>query len=283
MESRADAQRWLVTLTIDPSAFGAVRIGSALWDDGRETALWSEPTRAQFNAAAAAMSKAWDRWMRALNARARRAGLDPWGYFRVVELHRNVWPHYHVVLEHPTIATDPDTSSWPLGISDVRAVSIDDAVGEVAPYLVSSESKGKGHKAYQFAAAALPKGFRLYSPSRGFLGPVSPPDGPPIEPPEHALVLRGHFTGYHQLARDWGAESRLLLPTPAALDRPHRPPSACLATGDGAVLLYVELADADALHVRPNTSLPSAALCDEGPAPHRAGTVPTDDPAATSN
>jgi hypothetical protein len=221
------------------------------------------------------MAKAWDRWARALNARAKRAGLDPWGYFRTVELHRSVWPHYHVVLEHGQIADAPDLSTWPLGvIVDAVPVSIDDAVGEVAPYLVCSESKGKGHKAYQFAAAALPKGFRLYSASAGFLAPRGDPDAPPVEAPEHALVLRGHFTSYHDMARSWGATSVLLLPTPAAPERPHRPPSACLTTGDGAVLLFVELAEAHELHASPTPNLPPAALTGKGPAPQRAGTVP---------
>jgi len=269
-------------------------IGTAFWDAAgnqvtdpfmavRATNLWSEPTREQFDAAARAMSKAWDRWIRALNFRSKYAGVDPWLFYRVVELHRNVWPHYHALLEHPTITDAPDVSSWALGISDVRPISIDDAVGELAPYLVCSESKGKGHKAYQFAAAALPKGFRLFTASRTFLGPVNRPDGPPIEPPDHALVARGHFTGHHQTAREWGADAVFLLPTPATPDRPHRPPSSSLATGDGAVLYYLELVDARAMHAHALTALPPAALCDQVPAPQRAGTVPPGDSGITSN
>jgi hypothetical protein len=275
MGSRPEASRWLVTLTIDPKAYGAVRIGTSLWDDGRETALWSEPTRDQFEQAVRDMAKAWDRMTRALNARCKRRGLDPWAYFRVTELHRNRWPHYHAVLEHAQLADAPDLELWPLGISDARPVSIDDAVGELAPYLVATEAKAGGSKAYQFAALALPKGFRLYSASRGFLGPRHRDDDQ-LAAPEHALVLRGHFTGYHHQAREWGADSRLLLPTPAAPDRPHRPPSTALATGDAAVVLFAELAHAHALHVeasqlRVGWALnPETSAIAEGRAPPRA-------------
>lgn len=298
MESRPDSHLWLVTLTIDPSKFGGTPVGHAFWDANgqrvddpslgvRASVLWAEPTRAQFDAAAAAMSKAWQTMMDALNVELKRAGLARWGYFRVVELHRNVWPHYHVVFEHPDLEVAPAITSWPLGIVDARPVTVDDAIGEVAPYLVASESKGKAHKAYQFAAAALPRGFRLYTASRGFLGDRAAPDAQPVEAPEHALVLRGHFTSYHQMARDWSATSVLLLPTPAAPDRPHRPPAACLTTGDGAVLLYAELARATPLHERPSAVLgapgPRRAPVDEDPAPSRAGAVPPGDSGGTPN
>ncbi|MEI2423265.1 hypothetical protein V6O07_23545, partial [Arthrospira platensis SPKY2] len=216
LEGRERAGLHLATMTLDPAAFGAHVVGTAFWDaDGlpvddpslavRATNLWSPPTRAQFDKASAAMSAEWDLTMRALNARAKRAGLAPWRYFRVVELHRNVWPHYHVVIEHPQLADAPDLDLWGLGLVDVRPVSIDDAVGEVAPYLVASETKGKGgHKAYQFAAPSLPRGFRLFTASRGFL---APPIEPTLPPPDHALVARGHFTSWHESARDtWGAE-----------------------------------------------------------------------------
>lgn len=283
MESRADWRRWFITPTINPADYGAVPIGQKFWnasgdevgdpaDAVRASTMWSHPNRAQFDAAVADMSNAWGKLTNALNERARRAGVARWEYFRVTELHRNVWPHYHAVLEHPTITAPPDVELWNLGRVDVEAIDIDDAVGELAPYLVCSESKGKGHKAYQFAAPSLPRGFRLYSPSRGFL--KRPQRDEELHPrPDHAVVVRGHFTGYHEMARAWGATSVLVLPTPAPAERPHRPPSGCLATGDGAVLLYVELAEADALHVRPLLRLTAAALHDEGPAPPRAGPV----------
>lgn len=291
LESRDRAGLHLATLTLDPAAFGAHVVGTAFWDANgrpvtdpalavRATNLWSEPTRAQFDAAAAAMSRQFDQLVRAVNARAKRAGLDPWGYFRVVELHRNVWPHYHVVFEHAQLADAPDLELWDLGRWDVRPVSIDDAVGEVAPYLVSSESKGKGHKAYQFAAPSLPRGFRLHTSSRGFL---APPVEPTLPPPDHALVARGHFTSHHETARAWGAESRLLLPTPGPAERPYRPPSAALATGDGAVLLYAELADAEARRARPLTHLSAAAPDAKGPAHPRAGTAPPGGSEASPN
>jgi len=294
MESRSNWNRWFITPTINPADYGADPIGTRFWgaddlevDDPafavRASTMWSEPTRAQFDAAVRDMSAKWAELTDALNARARRAGLGRWEYFRVTELHRNVWPHYHAVVEHESIVDAPDLELWNLGRVDVRPIDIDDAVGELAPYLVCSESKGKGgHKAYQFAAPSLPRGFRLYSPSRGFL--KRPQRDEELHPrPDHALVVRGHFTGHHESVRGFGGDSRLLLPTPAAADRPHRPPSSSLATGDGAVRYYVELADAAALHVRPLTQLPPAAPDAEVPAPSRAGTVPLDDPVTTAN
>jgi hypothetical protein len=285
MESRPDWYRWFITLTINPADYGAVPIGVRFWDAQdqevedpsqavRASTMWSHPNRAQFNAAIADMSAKWADLTNVLNERTRRAALARWEYFRVTELHRNVWPHYHAVLEHGTLTEEPDLGKWNLGRVDIRPISVDDAVGELAPYLVCSESKGKGgHKAYQFAAPSLPRGFRLYSPSRGFL--KRPQRDEELHPrPDHALVVRGHFTGHHESIRHWGGDSRLLLPTPAAADRPHRPPSSCLATGDAAILYFVELVEAAALHVRPLTALPPAALNDKVPAPPRAGTVP---------
>ena len=275
LEARAGHRLTLLTLTLDPAAFGAHRIGSHLWDDGRETNLWSEPTREQFAAAVAAMSDAFAGMMDRLNVR--RRGPERFGYFRVVELHRNLWPHYHVLVAHPDLELEADDLGWELGICDARAVDVDTAVGELAPYLVATESKAGGSKAYQFAARALPKGFRLYTQSRGFLGPSGVADEQ-AEPVDAALVLRGHFTSYHQQARDWGAESRLALKPPTEPNRPHRPPSAAIATGDGAVVLFAELAEARALHLEParlhaSRVLLSGRANDEGPAPHRAGPV----------
>ncbi len=278
LEARAGSNLALVTPTLDPAAFGAYRIGSQLWDDGRETNLWSEPTAAQFAAAVAAMSAAFARMMDALNTYARRRGLARFGYFRVIELHRNLWPHYHVVLEHRELDPALLELGWDLGICDVRTVDVDTAVGELAPYLVATESKGRGSKAYQFAARALPKGFRLYTGSRHFLAPH---EGSDDAPPDDTLILRGHFTSYHLQARAWGAESRLALCAPTAADRPHRPPSAAIATGDGAVVLYAELAHARALHMNPATlhtsrlgPVSTASAHDKGTAPPRAGPDP---------
>jgi hypothetical protein len=259
MESRADHQRTLVTLTLNPADFGGRPIGTAYWDkDGnrttsnraqRKTTLWSEPTKKQFQAACEAMSTEWNR----LNDRLRRftqyRELQSVEYFRVVELHRNVWPHYHVVLEHPTLTAadlEKPVKSWKLGRTDLREISLDDAVGELAPYLVSTE-KGKGSKAYQFAATALPKGFRLYSCSRGFLGAPEEPE----RVIEHAFPVSGHFHTHHQTAKSWGADVRILLRPPQPADRPHKPPSSSLMTGDGATMYYTELLAAQPVHLTP--------------------------------
>jgi hypothetical protein len=246
MEAR-ESRRYFVTLTLDPSEFGAHVVGTSLWEGGRQTRLWSEPTAAQFKKAVAAMSREFKRLLDSLNSYARRRGLDRWRYFRVVELHRNGWPHYHVVFEHDELPLE--SVSWGLGRSDVRPVSLDDAVGEVAPYLVCSE-KGGGSKAYQFAASALPKHFRLYTASENFLGAPVADDS--REKPEHALALRGHFTDHHRAVRDEGAESMIVLPAPAEPDRPHRPPSSSQASGDGAVLYYLRLVESQIEHAPPD-------------------------------
>jgi hypothetical protein len=252
MESRSDGNRILATLTLDPSLFGGRVVGSKVWDDGRRTNLWAEPTLEQFDAAAAQMSREFRRLCNRVNAFLARRGLPRVRYFRVVELHRNTWPHYHVIFEHPTLdaeAFDRFLSGWPLGRTDARDVSVDDAVGEVAPYLVSSE-KGAGHKAYQFAASALPKHFRLHTSSKGFLGPSSASEA--IEKPEHHLVLRGHFTDHLRTVREWGGSAAFVCPPPAPSDRPHRPPSGALTFGDGAVVYYAELVTKQALHAPPD-------------------------------
>lgn len=245
MESRPDYNRIFLTLTLDPAQFGARKIGRRYWNQSgeevhspahatRSSIIWSEPTRKQFKRAIEAMSQEWKRFNDRLKRKAARAEVEKPAYFRVVELHRNVWPHYHVVIEHPTwTATDIKTQlqGWQLGITDAKDISLDDAVAELAPYLVSKEKKTS--KAYQFAASALPKNFRLYSSSQGFLAA-------PIEPeevPEHAQILSGHFTAHHATVRAWGAQSLIALRPPQAPDKPHKPPSSAIATG-GAVLLY---------------------------------------------
>jgi len=178
------------------------------------------------------MSREWSR----LRSRLAKVGKG-WEHFRVVELHRNGWPHYHVVLEHPTLGAGSvagPVAGWSLGISDVRSVELDDAVGEIAPYLTSAEGKGGGSKAYQFAAYALPDGFRLVSASRAFLGEPEPDDAPA---PDYALAVRGHFTGHADAVRAWGGTTVMQLPPPDA----GRLPAASIATGDAAVVYFAEL------------------------------------------
>ncbi len=250
MESRPDHRRSLVTLTLNPADFGAKPCGFAYWDAQgnrttaskaqRRTMLWSEPTVRQFQAACVAMSREWDKLNRRLIRKTNYAELPRFDYFRVVELHRNLWPHYHVVLEHSELGADDikkQLDGWKLGRTDAREISLDDAVGELAPYLVSTERKGNGSKAYQFAATALPKNFRLYSASRNFL--ADPTElGRPVE---HSFAVSGHFTTHHQTAESWGADARIVLPMPQPSDKPHKPPSSSLMTGDGATLYYTEL------------------------------------------
>ena len=247
MESRAGHVRTFVTLTLAPKKFGGVVVGKRQQEDGRWTNLYAPPTPQQFYAAAVAMSREWDRLNKRLRSKSRRAEADPVGYFRVVELHRNGWPHYHVVLEHPEWGLDdlvPQLVGWDLGRVDVRAVSLDDAVGELAPYLVAAEKKSGGSKAYQFAAGALPKGFRLYSASQGFLGALPRAE----EEPDYALVVRGHFAEYHRSLRDMGADVRLIL-HPAGDSGEYRAPSRTVARGDAAVVYFASLVDAEALHL----------------------------------
>lgn len=259
METRADYQRTLVTLTLNPADFGARPIGIAYWDAQgnrttsskaqRRTTLWSEPTKKQFQAACEAMSNEWNR----LNDRLRRfceyRGFQRVEYFRVVELHRNVWPHYHVVLEHPDLAAEDlqkPLKGWKLGRIDVRSISLDDAVGELAPYLVSTE-KGKGSKAYQFAATALPKGFRLFSSSQGFLGAPEEPE----RIVQHSFPVEGHFKTHHDTATSWGADARIVLPPAPEPGRPPRLPGSSLITGDAATLYYLQLLEQQPVHLTP--------------------------------
>ena len=245
MESRPAMVRTLITPTLDPKRFGAVVVGASKQEDGRWTNIVSEPTPKQFYGAAVAMSREWDGLNKRLASKARRAGAEKFGYFRVVELHRNAWPHYHVVVEHPEWGPDDlavQFDGWALGRLDARPVSLDDAVGELAPYLVSAERKGNGSKAYQFAAAALPKGFRLYSSSRGFLGAL--PDAE--DKPDYGLALRGHFSEYHRALRELGADARLCLHPPS---EEYVPPSRTIARGDAALVYFASLVQAEALHL----------------------------------
>jgi hypothetical protein len=251
MESRPDWNRVFITLTLDPSKFGAKPAGYALWDAHgnrtddparavRSSILWTPPTAAQFDRAAAAMSEEWTQLNKRLQSKARRADTVRHEYYRVVELHRNIWPHYHVVLEHPEwTAADiqQQVDGWQLGtITQARDVSLDDALGEVAPYLVSTERKAGGHKAYQFAARALPKGFRLHSSSQGFLALALEPE----QRAEHSQPLKGHFRSHHESVNAWGGDSRIVLEPPQPPDRPHRPPGGAVAIGQAAVSYYLQ-------------------------------------------
>lgn len=249
MESRSDWNRYLTTFTFDPEPFGGVCIGWKTWEDGRKTRLWAPPTPEQFAAAILAGSREWNRFVSRMSVKARRSEQLKAEFLRNVELHRNAWPHYHAVIEHPEWSREEVeqlASGWKLGRVDISegSVSIDDAVGEVAPYLVSAEKKSNGTKAYQFAGYALPKGFRLVQPSRGFMG--SKPDDIEREKPDHAVTLRGHFSSYHEGLREMGAEPRLLLYPPSEGD--YRPPGRTLTTGDAAVVYYAELVAQKALH-----------------------------------
>lgn len=251
METRATWRRTLVTLTLNPADFGARQIGMKRWEDGRVTRLWSKPTAAQFDRATLAMSKEWDRLNKRLGRKADRAETIRPEFFRVIELHRNVWPHYHVVIEHPEWGAndiEQQVEGWDLGRVHLAEVGIDDAVGELAPYLVSTEAKGAGHKAYQFAARALPKGFRLYSASRGFLADPEPPQGPG---PESWLALEGHFRSHHEAVKAWGGDARIVLNPPTAPAERHRPPSSSIATGDAALLYYLAHLDAQPVQISP--------------------------------
>jgi hypothetical protein len=248
MESRAN-NRIFLTTTLDPSRFGAFVVGRSPQQDGRWTNLWSEPTRVQFDQACADMSSSFKRVLDRLNAKARRAGLPKFGYFRVVELHRSGWPHYHVLLEHPSYTAfdvQKQVAGWELGRVDVRNISLEDAVGEVAPYLVCSEKKGAGTKAYQFAATALPKHFRLYTKSKGFFTVETTEV---TSKPQHSITLKGHFTTHQKSIKDWGGQALLAL---NALSKEHRPPSTVVASGDIAVIYYSQMVSEPNVHLPPS-------------------------------
>jgi hypothetical protein len=243
MESRRELNRIFLTLTINPALFGGRVIGSKAQEDGRVTNLVTPPTADQFAWATEVMSTEFHKLNKRLARKADRAGLPAAGYFRVIELHRSGWPHYHVVIEHPTwtaASIQKQLGGWyeALGRTDSRDISLDDAVGELAPYLTSSETKGGGTKTYQFAGLALPKGFRLHASSTGFLAPQAEPD----EISERALVLSGHFHGHHLAVKEWGGDSRIVLHRPQ-LDKPHKPPAGAVSFGDDAVRYWLNLAD----------------------------------------
>jgi hypothetical protein len=263
MESRSDLNRIFVTLTINPAIFCARPIGKAHWnaqdkrtDDlaeaVRSTTLWSEPDAEQFEWAAECMSTEWNKLNSRLTRKAARAGVPVHGYFRVIELHRNRWPHYHVVIEHPTWkAADiqKQVSGWPLGtIVQARDISVEDAIGEVAPYLVCHEKKGNGSKAYQFAAYALPEGFRLHTSSKGFLASKEPP----AEVCEVGLPLKGHFTKHHEAVKEFRATPQLVLEPIQSDKLPHKPPSSSVAYGAPARLYLMAQVDAEPYLLTPD-------------------------------
>ncbi len=238
MESRPGLNRILVTLTIDPKIFGARIVGQRTREDGSPVNIVTPPKADQFEWVTEVMSTEWNKLNDRLGRKAKRGEVERHGYFRVVELHRNLWPHYHVLIEHPTwTAADlgQQLAGWTVGHTDARDILLDDAVGELAPYLTTAETKGGGHKAYQFAGLALPKGFRLHSSSEGFLADPREPDFVVTQ----GLVLKGHFASHHEGVKAWGGDSRLALEPPQFPDRPHEPPGSALASGDDALLYFL--------------------------------------------
>jgi hypothetical protein len=279
LEARA-GKLTFVTLTLDPSRYGAVVVGWSYWNrDGspfegdvspatlqdlvrrgevRRARRWSAPTVGQFQRASEDMSRQFKKLCDRLNRKASYAGLGRWGYFRVIELHRSGWPHYHVVFEHSDFCAGEisrQLDGWSLGIWDAREISVDDAVAELAPYLTSTEYKGS--KAYQFAASSLPKHFRLHSSSKGFLADRRVDEGPEVV---HAQVLRGHFASFMAMLPEFpGAVSECLdlvhVPAPGPVVLPggaaqlalkppgpeHRPPASWVASGGEVAALYGEL------------------------------------------
>lgn len=295
MAARPDYKRGLVTLTVDPSQFGAICTGTGYYTKAgkpfagyvsaetldrmvargelRATRMWRPPTAEQYEAAYRAMSKEVNRLLSRLRTHAKRQDLAKWGYFRVVELHRNGWPHYHLVFEHPILTVEevgPLIERWALGIVHYQSVeSLDDLVGEVAPYLTSPEAKGKE---YQFAASALPKHFRLWSCSKDFLAAPQARD-PEADKPINGIALRGHFTDYgrlyeqHSKAREPLSHSLELVHAPHLKGEPITLPSATVyhalaATpggsvsqvqlyGDLALTFYATIVSTDTLEVSP--------------------------------
>lgn len=247
-----------ITLTLDPSKYGAKFLGNRYWNGDievtkdqtytRKSTIWTEPTKKQFKQAVKDMSHEWNALNDRLRRKAQRAKVATHEYFRVVELHRNGWPHYHVLIRHPfwnASAIKQQLSGWNLGRTDARDISHADAIAEIAPYLISKEKKQ--HKAYQFAASALPKNFRLYSCSKNFLAPLEPAS----EQPEHAQILSGHFTTHHESLKTWGADSRIALRPIQPDEQPHKPPSSSIAIGDEARLYYLAYLENNETVIKP--------------------------------
>lgn len=250
MESRPDLNRWLITLTCDPLAWGAVVLGRRCQADGRVTNIVSEPSPEQFGAVVREFQATWTRLRAAWGYKCKSEGWERPGFLRVVELHRNGWPHWHVVVEHAHLTTaDLEklvSGHWTLGRGDVRLTDVDGAVGEIVPYLVAAERKSGGDKAYQFAALALPKNFRLWSSSQGFLGDDETEE---LTDVEHGVAVAGDVSSWFE-ALDQVAESRVWLMHPPQEDGSYRPPDAFVAGGGNVVAFYAELVRATALHER---------------------------------
>jgi hypothetical protein len=225
MTSRPNQELGFVTLTVDPRRFGGVWKGVTYYYNGepwqpgsasqkqinrmlergelKERNNYKAPSEKQFKQVCEAMSKEMNGLGSRLRDYCKKRDLTKFKYFRVIELHRNGWPHYHIILEHPTLTVydiAKQLRGWKLGILDFKQVkpneakgqtAIDVAVGEVAPYLINSETSAK---AYQFAASALPENFRLWSCSQGFLSKEDK-----VSDVVQAVALKGHFTGYQNL------------------------------------------------------------------------------------
>jgi len=202
MATRQNWQTFLVTFTVNPADWGGVPRSYNAYQNGRIMPLESDgsrldmwdldimpdaafremgvrmsphyqsPTLEQYQDVAYFMSREFGRLRRRLSMRAKRAGAESPHYLRVAELHRSGWLHYHVVFQLPPNLSARHlhevVSGWGFGRTDVREVSSSDAVSHVVPYLTSEETHR--NKGYQFAGDALPKNFRLWTSSQGFLG-----------------------------------------------------------------------------------------------------------------
>jgi hypothetical protein len=247
MTSRPGQQLGFVTLTVDPNKFGGVREGETYYRDREpwkpasvsqqqidrmlETGeltkanLYKAPSEEKYREVCEAMSRELDRLRSRLSDYCKKRDLTKFNYFRVIELHRNGWPHYHLILEHPSLTVDDvakQLQGWKLGRINFKQVkanhakgqtAIDVAVGEIAPYLVNSETSAK---AYQFAATALPENFRLWSCSQGFLSPEDSPSDV-----VQVVALKGHFTGYQGLYEQHCKASEPLSPSLALVHLPR--------------------------------------------------------------
>lgn len=254
MESRPEMRRWLVTLTCDPIARGAVPLGRRVQLDGRVTNIVSEPTPEQFADAVRDFQANWTRLRASWAMFCKRRGWDRPGFLRVVELHRNGWPHWHIVVEHEHLSTAElqgmIESGWKLGRTDVRETDTAGAVGEIVPYLVSAERKAGGDKAYQFAAFALPKNMRLWSSSQGFL---AEPEEESLTDVEHGVAVAGDVSSWYA-ALEQVAEQRIWLMQPPQADGSYRAPDAFVAAGGNVVAFYAELVRAKSLQEKLNVT-----------------------------
>jgi hypothetical protein len=110
-----------------------------------KSTLYKAPSEKQFKGVCEAMSKDVDRLRSRLSFYCKKYDLPKFNYFRVIELHRNGWPHYHLILEHRSLSVydiAKQLQGWKLGRITFKQVkpneakeqtAIDIAVGEVAP------------------------------------------------------------------------------------------------------------------------------------------------------